>query len=215
MVLREAACEDCERRVNSFERTILKTVLYTPRVHLGVRRKRRKRAEEEIALQGQVGGKDITVTLPVAEAPAVLFLLNLGPPGILAQRPTHVADVRGAWFVHLKGPLVPQGFTSLASPILDTFKFCQFLAKIAHCFATDVLGDEFKPMLLDLIRNEPRDARYDLVGGTLLNEPATGNLHELALESRKVESASYVVVKIRLFASLGAPTYLVVAGQRA
>jgi hypothetical protein len=95
---------------------------------------------------------------------------------------------------------------------LDTFKFCQFLAKIGHCFAVYVLGDEFKPTLLDLIKTEPRGVRYDLIGGTLGNEPPSTNLHELELNWRNVDGVDYAVIKIRLFASLGAPTYLVVAG---
>src|ERR1035438_4097574 len=56
LALAQAACEDCERRVNDFEQPILKSVLYAPRVHLGVRRKRRKRGEETIKVQGKVAG---------------------------------------------------------------------------------------------------------------------------------------------------------------
>lgn len=53
LVLQQAACESCERVVNDFEQPILKSILYAPRVHLGIRRKRRKRGEETIKVQGK------------------------------------------------------------------------------------------------------------------------------------------------------------------
>ena len=83
---------------------------------------------------------------------------------------------------------------------------------MAHCFAVDTLGDDFSPTLLNLIRSSPSDARYHLIGGTLGNDPPSDNLHELELQWRHVDGIDYVVVKIRLFSNLGAPTYLAVAG---
>ncbi|QND72103.1 hypothetical protein [Tardiphaga robiniae] len=213
LVLEQAACEACERGINSFEQSILKTVLYAPRIHLGIRRKRRKRGQETIKVQGNVAGKEISVTLPVKNIPVLLFLLILGPPGILVGRPSDIADTRGAWFKQLSsGSPIPIGFESFSSPILDTFKFCQFLAKIAHGYAVDVLGDEFTPTLLELIRTEATTARYDLVGGLSGTGEPSENLHELELNWETNNGINYAVVTIRLFASLGAPTYLVVAG---
>jgi HNH endonuclease len=54
LILQNAACEDCERRINAYEQSILKTVLSAPRVHLGIRRKRRKRGEEMRSACGDV-----------------------------------------------------------------------------------------------------------------------------------------------------------------
>ncbi len=214
LIIEEAACEDCERRINDFEQPILKTVLYAPRVHLGIRRKRRKRGEDTIKVQGKASGKEVTIFLPIKNVPVLLFLLRLGSPGILINRPTDTADMQGAWVAHLTaGSLMPAGFEAFSSPILDTFRFCQFLAKIAHCYAVDVLGDGFSPMLLELIRTEARSARYDLIGGMPSTDPSD-NLHELELNWHRSEGVDYALVRIRLFANLGAPTYLVVAGSR-
>jgi hypothetical protein len=105
--------------------------------------------------------------------------------------------------------MVPPGFQSFATPVLDTFKFCQFLAKIAHCFAVDVLGDGFVPMLTEMIRSEPKEPRFDLIGGGSQDTPPSDNLHELSLAWQR----GYAVVSIRLFSDLGAPTYLAVAGK--
>lgn len=212
LVLEQAACEACERTVNEFEQPILKSVLYAPRVHLGIRRKKRKRGEEVIKLQGRVNGKDIDVFLPIKRAPIMLFFVRLGPPGILVGRPSHVADVPGAWVIHLAGQIVPPGFQSIASPVLDTFKFSQFLAKIAHCFAVDQLGDNFTPLLPAVIRQPASSQQYSLIGGEPNPSPASENLHELHLEWHRYGETDYATVRIRLFANLGAPTYWVVAG---
>ena len=217
LVLGQAACEACEEAISSFEPTILKTVLYAPRVHLGIRRKKRKRGEETIKVQGKANGKDVEIYLPLKKSPAILFFIQLGPPGILVGRPKNIADVRAAWFIHLNAStmLAPQGFQSFASPILDTFKFSQFLAKIAHGFAVDAFGNAFAPMLRELILNQqPTDQRYDVIGGIVEPQPASDNLHELAAEWRVANGTTYAVVRIRLFANLGAPAYLVAVGTQ-
>jgi hypothetical protein len=67
-------------------------------------------------------------------------------------------------------------------------------------------------LLTDVIRSKARTARYDLVGGVPTNSPPSENLHELALEWEHHGGVDYVIARIRLFANLGAPTYVVVAG---
>jgi hypothetical protein len=215
LAIEQAACEDCEQRVNEFEQTILKTVLYAPRVHLGVRRKRRKRGEETIKVQ--VGGRDVEIFLPIKNIPVLLFFLRIGPPGLLVGRPADFADMRGVAFINLTSNHAPMplGFQEFASPVLDTFKFCQFLAKIAHCFASDALGDTFTPTLVDFIRSKASGPRFDLIGGLPDDLPASDNLHELSVGWELCKGVSYAVVKVRLFANLGMPTYLVVAGKAA
>ena len=52
-----------------------------------------------------------------------------------------------------------------------------------------------------------------MIGGQSADAPASNNLHELGIDWRMVKNETYAVVKIRLFANLGAPTYLVVAGK--
>jgi hypothetical protein len=216
LVLEQAACQDCERRINTFEQAILKTVLYAPRVHLGIRRKRRKRGEESIKLNARIGGKDVDVVLPIKTVPVLLFLITFGSPGLLIGAPAAFPNVNGAWALNLGGGApVPKGYESIASPILDTFKFCQFLAKIAHSFAVATLGDTFVPALLDVIREDAAAPRFDLIGCSSPMEAPSNNLHEIGIKWQASAGTDYAIVRIRLFASLGAPTYLVIAGKRA
>jgi len=65
----------------------------------------------------------------------------------------------------------------------------------------------------EIVRAEARSARYDLIGGMPSTDPSD-NLHELELNWHRSEGVDYALVRIRLFANLGAPTYLVVAGSR-
>lgn len=218
LILDQAACESCERRVNLFEQAILKTVLYAPRVFMGIRRKKRKRGAEHITVSAKVNGNDVKITLPVARMPAMLFFVTMGSPGLLIGRPPDIGAMDGAWVKPFfeNGPRVPAGLESMASPILDTFKFMQFLAKIAHCYAVGALGSTFTPLLPELILSDPKPPNYSLIGGNgnSAAEPPTGNLHELSLNWQSYEGVEYAMVSIRMFANLGAPTYRVIAGHR-
>ena len=131
-------------------------------------------------------------------------------------RPPDIADMKGGWHRHLNADkiLVPPGFQTFASPVLDTYKFAKFLAKIAHGFAIDAFGNSFDPLLPNFIRSEARGARYDLVGGVSDDDAPSDNLHELGADWRHYNGTLFATVRIRLFANLGAPAYLVVAGVR-
>lgn len=219
LILEQAACESCERQVNLFEQPIMKTVLYAPRVHLGIRRKKRKRGEETITLDATVDGKEVKVSLPLKRTPLMLFFIMMDSPGILIGRPADIPSFNGAWikpFIE-DGPRMPSGLQTMATPALDTYKFMQFLAKIAHCYAVSMVGEELKPLLPQIILSDPAPPpNFSLIGGSGNTHPseATASLHELELNWQTSYGIDYAVVRIRLFAKLGAPIYRVVAGHR-
>ena len=87
------------------------------------------------------------------------------------------------------------------------------LGKISHSFATAVLGvGGFHPLAIDLALGRTDRINY-LVGGQF-DAPmeATDNFHELNVWVH--EPYGIVLVIIRLFAYLGAPTYHVVTGLK-
>jgi hypothetical protein len=219
LILEQAACENCERKVNVFEQSILKTVLYAPRVHLGIRRKKRKRGEDTLTLDATVNGKEVKVSLPIKRVPLMLFFIVMDSPGILIGRPPDIPSFNGAWVKPFleDGPRMPQGLQGMATPALDTHKFMQFLAKIAHCYAVSVLRDEFRPILSDAILADPAPPpNFYLIGGygNSRTDDPTANLHELDVGWHSSDGVEYAVVRIRMFAKLGAPTYRVVVGER-
>ena len=90
--------------------------------------------------------------------------------------------------------------------------FCLMLAKIGHALAYAFHTDRlFYPLLSNIIRTQDVSiANY--VGGA--NEPLPDTeLHQLQIEWRKTNAGSFLVVKIKLFAWCGAPTYEVVVGR--
>jgi hypothetical protein len=186
--------------------------------NMGVRRKRRKRPLELFRLRGDINGKNVEFDLPIEEIPVLLFLLQLGPPGILSGRPPHEAHMHDGWVLNLSGDWGmasrKHGVRTMMSPVVNTQHLCQFLAKIAHGYATFTLWDQFEPLLNEFIRTGETVGRFHFVGGNIENSPPSENLHELGIDWWKVGQVDYAVVRIRLFASLGAPTYLVVAGRK-
>lgn len=219
LVLDTASCRACETDINAFERNILTTVLYVPRIAMKLRRKRRKRlTPDKVRVPAKIRGKEIFVELPISEMPAMFFLVQMTGPDLLLGRQADQRGpiISGAWVcpVQPHGYRLPgvSGLQSVASPVMDTHHFCRFLAKIAHGFAVHCLGlDGFEPMLQAYIRNG--GVGWDKVGGTPTITPKTDNLHELSLAYWPIGNETLVVVTIRLFASLGAPSYLVVVGK--
>jgi hypothetical protein len=93
-------------------------------------------------------------------------------------------------------------------------EFCQMLAKIGHAFAVAELGiDSFRPFLIPyIVRSELSDCdKY--IGGRGEDEMVSSELHELSLIAGGSDH-EFVVVRIRLLAKLGTPTYFLVVGER-
>jgi hypothetical protein len=163
----------------------------------------------------RVRGKDVKLELPIEDYPTMLFFPHLGPPGILAGRPRDLADMREFWIYRMN--LNPHSFAkyrieSMASAVMDTQRFSQMLAKIAHAYAVACYGVQgFKPLLLEHILGDGAFP-FHFVGGTDGDPPRRGALHEISDEVCKVNGQSYLLVRLRLFASLGAPTFVIVAG---
>ena len=97
---------------------------------------------------------------------------------------------------------------------IQTDPFCLTLAKIAHAFASAELGREsFKPLLTDMIRQRDLSSRAEFIGGGEGNEAPSPELHQVEFDKTST-STSLVIVRIRLLAILGTPTYSVVAGRK-
>ncbi len=216
-VLLEACCCKCENMIKRFEPVILKTVLYAPRVSMNVRRKKRRRSKEKFELRTNVQGQEIKLYLPIEDYPTLLFLPKYGPPGILVDREPNMAAMYGVYTKFLPSTPIKQvlhknQINNFMSPVLDTKKFCQFLAKIAHGYAIAAFqGTDFKPLLLNLIHGK-EDSRYHYIGGRIEDEPETTALHEVKCEYVTRGTTEYIVINIRFFSCLATPTYRVVAG---
>jgi hypothetical protein len=95
-------------------------------------------------------------------------------------------------------------------------EFARMLAKIAHSYAVAELGyGSFRPMVVDLILGKMDNISY-AVGGDWESEPPVKDgrhllsIHYLIDVDRK---RAWIVADIRLFSSIGTPTYHVVVGE--
>lgn len=222
MILFRASCQEHERQTSRIETKLFQMVFDPLRKKFDIRgNNRRSLRKNKFSVTHMVGGKDITLALPIADHPTMLYLTQLGPPGILTGRPKWLHGIVGSWYINLnatKEKLAKHGLKNFDTPPLDTVLFSQMLCKIAHTLATaEVLAENFEPLLLDFLLHkhdlmDEDDRRHYFVGGTTFPEPPTPYLHELGIRLYGAHGKLFLIVRIRLFAFLGAPAYLVVAG---
>lgn len=90
--------------------------------------------------------------------------------------------------------------------------YCRMLAKIAYSFAVAEFGySSFRPLILPIILGKSTNYGH-LIGGDPKSPPPTSHLHEVSWEWLIVHQQVYIIVKVRLFAQVGAPQYHVVVG---
>lgn len=222
LILREASCNHCAEKTKAIEGAILRTLLWAPRRQLKLRGKRRLRIENDYPVTAIVAGKDVVVRLPLDVHPTCLLMVKLNAPRLLLPARTY-SSIQGAWALELNdfNEMVRRGMPHFTSPPLDTLKFCQLLAKIAHGYAVSIFGlDNFHPLLPEFIlrefaSNETWPDSFNFVGGDPTEYGPSDALHVLGWGVAPTNGMDYLVVAIRLFAALGAPVYNVVVGTPA
>lgn len=221
LVLSNACCSTCEGIICSYEGTVLRKVFSAARRQLGLKPSRKRRpSPKTFSCIAEVNGQEISIELPIQVHPGLMMLPIYMAPGIMASRPEGMSTMCGFWSCAVNFDpinLSNKKITSIKCEI-DTVLFSQMLAKIAHSFLVAELGlDAFQPTLKDFIikkfdKDEKISDEIDYLGGAVDLEPASSNFHEIGWYQYGYGSLLYLVVRIRLFAKLGAPTYHVVAG---
>lgn len=223
LVLDNASCERCNGKTSGIESKIVSIMLDPSRKPLEIRGKNKKSLKDNFKLMTHNAGADYELRLPSELHPTILFLPLLLPPAKMWRTDTSPFEAMdGFWAMNINvhpGTLSQAKFHSFSTPVIDTVTFCQFLAKIAHGFAMAKLGRTFIPYHREFIRrkfakDETYQERYQLIGGSIIDEEPTDNLHELGLSEFKTGGVTHYLVRIRLFAKLGAPVYIVLVGQR-
>ncbi|TPL97444.1 HNH endonuclease [Mesorhizobium sp. B2-3-10] len=222
LVLPEASCGECEGKINWFEQYCMKQTLGPLRYALGLKTKRPKERPETLPLQLEVGGEWITREVPVEWAPVALLLPVFDPPEILFEREPTRTNIYTETFKIVNfatgdmGKLREEfGATKSRSyqASLRGDRFGLLLAKIAHAYATAERADidNFNPVLPDIILRDPAAPPLPyLVGGIKKLLPESTSFNELGLARGETKYGVTWIVPIRLFGSLGAPTYQVV-----
>jgi hypothetical protein len=103
----------------------------------------------------------------------------------------------------------------LPTATMEAHQFCLMLAKIAHAYAVAELGlGSFSPFLSQIITSADLSNRAQYIGGLADSEPKSNGLHELSIDSHTCARPNIVAVRLRLLASLEAPTYFLAVGRR-
>jgi hypothetical protein len=216
LVLPRASCRSCAKVTGKIEGNVLRTILWAPRTLMNLRTKRPRERPTKFTAMATVSGKDVNIDLPIEDYPTMLFFPGLGPPGILVGRARELGDMRQMWTYNMNLNLktfAKYGIQSMASAVMDTHRFSQMLAKISHSFAVARLGLEgFTPLLLDHILGAG-ESPWHFVGGGNDDPPPSLALHEIGHQECDTNGKRYLMVRVRLFAGLGAPDYLVVTGE--
>jgi hypothetical protein len=92
--------------------------------------------------------------------------------------------------------------------------FGRMIAKIAHSYAAaelDLAG--FRPFLTDFILGKPTAHGAQWVGGEFAAEPKGTERNEISINLWSALYKDYYVVRLRLFADLEMPIYLIIAGE--
>ncbi len=219
--LPEASCQKCERITSQVETHCIEQMVRDTREHLGLRARRHRRDRTTLPVTVDRGSGAETVRVPLSIHPAALFMFSFDPPRLLFGLPDAeggfagrvtirpMADDLGARADRLGGKvnLIRRGG-------FDAPTFGRMLAKIAHSFAVAELGlGGFRPLLKEVILGEPARHLSQFVGGAFALESQGTERHEISISLRSAVYRNYYVVRLRLFADLDMPIYLITAGE--
>jgi len=210
--LPKASCSDCAKLIRAeFEEEVITRVMQGARLHVGVKRKRRPRPQDFVQVRGQRSAGDIDIRLPLSQAPICLAMPEFHRPPIM---PGGMVGINGMFVNPLRSRWGHPEWTSYSSPVVTIPKFMRFIAKMAHGYAFHAAGKSFKPLLTDYILSKDVGQSWHPCIGTdqTDNRPQADYLHHISADWEPINDKQHLVVRICLFACLGAPTYIAVTG---
>lgn len=225
VVLDRASCKPCEILINKEIENPNTSRAF--KAYRAVREYKSKSGHpEKLPLTVRRNGGVQTVMVDVAEHPGAVTLPHLPPPGLLVgnapETPLGEVNLLTWYSNETQATLDALGAQSIINSGMDMRAFARFLAKTAHGLCVARFGDGFLPILPDFIRDKRRDI-FHVVGALPKRYPASmsGSLaYEWGMRSYYRGGVPLIVVNLRPFAEvgaefngLGAPTYLVVAGE--
>lgn len=231
MVLPDASCRTCSGITSAFEGTCQRTMFGSLRILYDMPTRRRKERPDTLPIKIKRGPDDdwVIIQVPIEEAPFIVLFPHYDLPNLLSGIDSAAElgpETRTLW---IRGGSIRDGIFQNLKPLAETLgvygvqpfgearmvEFCLMLAKIAHSFAVAELGEAaFVPYLREVITKRELTNRATVIGGLMKCESASPDLHNLSIRESPPGKEELVVVRLRLFARLGTPTYFVVAGRR-
>jgi hypothetical protein len=219
LILPRASCANCEKITHRFEGVVGREIFgkFRAKHNLPTRRQKERPTHFKV---GTIRG---TIHVPVAEHPTELFVYKFRPPNALAGFPAefdtsthHWVPVPIASTEELNSFKKSHDWDGKVSVRMRPIEYARMLAKIAYSYAVANLGyGSFKSLVVDLILGKTDNISYAVGGDWEIEPPVKDGGHLLSISylvdvDRK---RAWVIVDIRLFASIGSPTYHVVVGE--
>jgi hypothetical protein len=222
LVLPKASCKSCAAVTAAFEDTCLRRMFWSIRIQLGLPTRRPKERPECVPVDILDKNNQVIRTLdvdPAAIPPAVFFPL-LPLPDLLLQRPRMVQPTIDVWLVSYGEEAVIEfkkkiGAEKIRLGGLDILAFMRMIAKIGYCYAVKEFSKiGFKPIIISSIMNNyPKIGSF--VGSKSREPPPIEHdfIHRLSAYVDMIDDEPHIIVRVRLFAFLGAPEYHVIVGR--
>lgn len=226
--LPDASCRTCAKITSTFEHTCQRTMYGPLRLLYQLPSRRKKKRPKKLPLKiKKTPTDDWSYTEIVQEKyPFLVLFPYLAVPHLLTNETNPInigAKTNRLW---IRGASPSYVFNDLMEKLVNELQvysimpegkasvpeFCQLLGKIAHSFAVGELGyNGFEPLLLKVIVKNDLSESDSFIGSLENDEPPSNHLHEISLGS---SSKGYIVVRVRLLAKLGSPTYFVIVGKK-
>lgn len=216
IILRKASCVPCAAITSAFERAVLRGLWQPIRAGLKLRSSRKKETHRLYPVHIEREGKPEEISLPVDEFPAVMIFPTFMPPGCLSGEWLEDGILtNGTLMIQVAGPSLENVAKKLRATtvrIISTFHaltYERLICKVAYGFAVAKLGfanidkNFIAPIILGQSSQVGRWLGYD--GRELVNP---NYYHSLGVSVVN----GVIHCRVRLFASFGAPEYIVVVG---
>lgn len=228
LVLPKASCRTCSKITSEIERTCLRKMYGPLRLLYGLPSRRTKDRPSSLPLKvrRREGDEWSIALVPQERYPFLVTFPYFSIPGLLAGDEQKnslgpVTDriwIRGASPFHDFGSLLAKLGRELKvhelqpDSDLDVAAFCRLLAKIAIGYVAALHGASEVPSTLTsmVIENKLEGCRH-FIGSSVSDEPAVNRLHDITTGTFRPFDVP--VVRIRLLAKLGTPTYWVALGK--
>lgn len=228
-VLRDSSCQTCSAKTSRLERTCLRAMYGPLRLLYGLPSRRKRGRPETLQLKTKrtEASEWEYVPVPQERFPFLVTFPYFQAPGALTDAVESAAAgpvtqrlwIRGASSHHdfdelLQSLAAELGVhTVMPESKAEVPAFCALLAKIALAYlAAETCAVIPNSRLAQIALGANMDNCLHYIGSLATDEPPSGSLHELSLSSSA--RGNCVVVRVRLLAKLGTPTYFVVLPKK-
>jgi hypothetical protein len=213
-VLRNASCGRCATRTSKIELAVLRDTLLPARSALNIRSRRIAKRPATLPLIQHDEEGPVIRRVSVDEHPTYIAFPEFDAPAVLRNAPQPNLILTGVWKRLVGASSLVQASNRLGGAkvsvelVVDIYTFARMLGKIAHGFvAAADLGDVQTELPAAVLSDGEAIGWW--VGGAPDVTIEGEGLHGVSLSVVNGE----VHVRVRLFAQLGGPEYLVIAGR--